>query len=74
MPSTFFQNAVEMIEGFVFLDLGDDRDRSAAFLHLPPRVENVLAVAHEGERDQVDFVLDAESQILFVFGSSEREC
>src|SRR5262245_5231060 len=61
-----FKNAVEMVDGFVLFDFGDDRNRCAAALHLAPRVENILAVAHEGKRDHIDFLLDAEGEVLFV--------
>ena len=45
-----FENAVEMVQRLVFFDLGDDRNRRAAMLHLlhlAPRVKNILTVAHE---------------------------
>ena len=37
-------------------------------MHLAARVENILAVAHEGQRHQVDLVGDAKRQVFFVFG------
>ena len=62
------QNGVEVVQGFVFFDLGDQRDIGAELMHLAAGVKNILAVAHEGQRHQVDLVGDAKRQVFFVFG------
>ena len=57
---------LDVVYGFVLLDLGDDRNGRAASAHLAARVENVLAIAHEGERDVVDLLLQRELQVAQV--------
>src|SRR5688572_3136731 len=60
-----------MIERFMFLDFCNDRDRGAAFLHLTARIDNVFAVTHKRQSNQIYFLLDAERKILLI-ASSER--
>src|SRR5262245_48209595 len=65
-PVDLFQNSVDMIEGFMLLDLGDDRNRSAASFHFTPGIDDIVAIANEGEGNHINFVLNAESKVLFV--------
>ena len=52
----------------MFFDLRDDRDRRTSFLDLAPRVEDVLAGAHERKGDHIDLLGDAEGEVLLVAG------
>jgi hypothetical protein len=66
-------DAFEVVDGHVALYLGDDRDVDAALLEFGADAVDVLAVADETRRDEVDLFLGRDVEFALVLFGDHRQ-
>ena len=60
------QDLVDVINALLVLDLGDDADVAVVLVQQVANFHDVLGVAHEAGRDQIEALLDTEQNIVAV--------